>query len=54
MRFADNQNAILVRSFAPDEPIRQIDYQSELEKIEQDRHHREIDRLMRQRTGVCG
>ena len=52
--FTPNDNAILVRSYAPDEPIPTDDYQSEREAWENEREHRQIDRLMRQRYSLCG
>lgn len=49
-----DSNAILVASFSPDEPIRTIDYRSELEEIERERETREIRTLMRQTFSFAG
>lgn len=47
-------NATLVATFLPNEPIRNIDYRSELEEIERERETREIRRLMCQRYSFAG
>jgi hypothetical protein len=52
MIFTPNDNAQLVASVDGSTPT--IDYRSELEQLERDRETREIERLMRQRHGVCG
>jgi hypothetical protein len=49
-----NTNVTLVASFSPDEPLRAIDYRSELEQIEREREDRSLRQLMSQRSGPCG